>query len=360
MGDNIIKKWTRKDSRREDTSGEIKCLYDIVRAAADSRTVDEFIGKVVGLVRDGMPSPEQSSVRITLRERVYESQGFRTFTYKALAELAAGGEIAGHVEIYSGRDGPCFKEGNYLVKALAGIIGGAVRRIELEQVQEKLIRAERLAAVGELASGVGHELRNPLNVIRNCAYLLKMTLSEKDAEAIKTVAVLDKQVDIANKIITDLLDFTRITPPSPVRVDLKTLINECLSWITVPSQIIVRANLNGITPVRTDPEQISRVFANIISNAIQAMNTGGGELTIETGEDAGFIWIRFRDTGCGIAAANLERIFEPLFTTKHKGIGLGLAISKRLVEENGGKIEVASREGEGATFIVRLPLEKRS
>ena len=359
MTDNLIKKWTRKDSRPADTSGEIKCLYDIGRAAADSRTVDEFAGRVVGLVRDGMRAPEQSSARVTVRGRVYESPGFHTFTFKVTEELAAGGEIIGRVEIYSGRDGPCFKEGNYLVKALAGTIGAAVRRIELEQVQEKLIRAERLAAVGEMASGVGHELRNPLNVIRNCAYLLKMTLAEKDAEAIKTVAVLDKQVDIANKIITDLLDFTRITPPSPVRVDLKILINECLSWITVPSRITVKANLNGSTPVKTDPEQISRVFANIISNAIQAMNTGG-ELTIETGEDAGFIWIRFRDTGCGIAAANLEKIFEPLFTTKHKGIGLGLAISKRLVEENGGRIEVASREGEGATFTVRLPLEKRS
>jgi signal transduction histidine kinase len=230
----------------------------------------------------------------------------------------------------------------------------------MKQVQEKLIRAERLAAVGEMASGVGHELRNPLNVIRNCAYLLKMTLTGRDAEALKIVAVLDKQVDVANKIITDLMDFTRITPPAPVRVDLKTLINECLSWVTIPAQITVKANLNGAAPVRTDPEQISRVLANIISNAIQAMNTGGGELTIETGEEEGLVWISIRDTGCGIPAANLEKIFEPLFTTKHKGIGLGLAISKRLVEENGGKIEVYSREGEGATFTVKLPAGKRS
>ena len=357
----LFKKSSDTGGRQEEIGAEMKCLYEIGQAAGDSRTVDEFIAKAAGLVRETMPSPQQSAVRITLRERVYESPDFQTHAYYIAEELAAGGETIGRVEIYSGQDGPCFKEGNYPVKALAGTIGGAVRRIELEQVQEKLIRAERLAAVGEMASGVGHELRNPLNVIRNCAYLLKMTLSEKnDAEAIKTVAVLDKQVDVANRIITDLLDFTRITPPSPVRVDLKTLINECLTWITVPSRVTVRANLNGAAPLRTDPEQISRVFTNIISNAIQAMNTGSGELDIETGEDAGFIWIRFRDTGCGIAAGNLERIFEPLFTTKHKGIGLGLAISKRLVEENGGKIEVNSREGEGATFTVRLPLEKRS
>ena len=356
----MFKKLTHQDSQHEKTPGEMTCLYKIGRAAEDSATVDDFIGRAVRLVREAMPSPQQAGVRITLRERVYESQDFHTYAYHIAEELMAGGEALGRVEIFSGRDIPYFKQGGDAVKILAGNIGSAVRRIELEQVQQKLIRAERLAAVGELASGVGHELRNPLNVIRNCAYLLKMTLTGKDAEALKTVAVLDKQVDVANKIITDLLDFTRITPPSPVRVDLKTIINECLSWITIPSQVIVKANLNGVAPVRTDPEQISRVFANIIANAIQAMNAGVGELNIETGEEAGFVWIRFRDTGCGISAANLERIFEPLFTTKHKGIGLGLAISKRLIEENGGKIEVYSREGEGATFTVKLPLEKRS
>jgi signal transduction histidine kinase len=236
------------------------------------------------------------------------------------------------------------------------------RTRDMEQVHEKLIRNERLAAVGELASGVGHELRNPLNVIRNCAYLLKLPLiEENDAETVNTLALLDKQIDIANKIVTDLLDFTRITPPSPVRVELKTLINESLSWITVPQQITVRVHTNGNSrPVWTDPEQVSRVFANIIANAIQAMNVGGGELNIETGEDGDFIWVKFRDTGGGIPADCMEKIFEPLFTTKPKGIGLGLAISKRLVEQNGGKIEVASQPGQGATFTVKLPLEKRS
>jgi signal transduction histidine kinase len=90
------------------------------------------------------------------------------------------------------------------------------------------------------------------------------------------------------------------------------------------------------------------------------MNAEGGELAIETGQDRDFVWVKFRDTGYGIPAWNLEKIFEPLFTTKPKGFGLGLAISKRLVEENGGKIEVASQAGQGATFTVKLPLEKAS
>jgi signal transduction histidine kinase len=236
-----------------------------------------------------------------------------------------------------------------------------LRTKDLEQVQEKLIRSERLAAVGELASGVGHELRNPLNVIRNCAYLLNMALTDKegDQEARETLQVLDKQIDIANKIVTDLLDFTRIRPPVQSKIDLRNVIDESLSWVTVPETINIQKNTNGNPlQVKTDAEQISRVFTNIISNAIQSMNQDG-KLSIDTGVEAGYVWIRFVDNGCGIPEENLEKIFEPLFTTKPKGIGLGLAITKRLVEQNGGKIEVSSQPGQGTTFTVKLPLEKR-
>ncbi|MCJ7655562.1 MAG: ATP-binding protein, partial [Dehalococcoidia bacterium] len=276
------------------------------------------------------------------------------------------------------------KKKDHLTKTLTERIGGAIRQVELEQslrgyyeqlekevenrtkdlenVQEKLIRSERLAAVGELASGVGHELRNPLNVIRNCAYLLNMALTEKsDEEATNTLKVLDKQIDIANKIVSDLLDFTRIKPPTQVKADLKNLIDESLSWITVPEKVTVNVNLNGhLKLIKTDPEQMSRVFSNIISNAVQAINGKSGELNISTESDVDYVSILFRDTGCGIPAENLEKIFEPLFTTKPKGIGLGLAISKRLVEQNGGKIEVSSQVGKGTTFTVKLPIEQRS
>jgi signal transduction histidine kinase len=363
---------------------EMKCLYDIGRATGESHSIEEFVARVVTLIPYAMYSPEETTVRITLREKVYKSPNFQKLPSRITENLVVGGETIGLVEIYSNRDNPYLKRKNHLTKTLAERIGGAIRQLELEQslrryyeqleeevinrtrdlekVQEKLIRSERLAAVGELASGVGHELRNPLNVIRNCAYLLKMPLTEKDdADVISTLNVLDKQIDIANKIVTDLLDFTRITPPSPVRVDLKNIINESLSWITVPDNITVKSSLNGhARPVRTDPEQMSRVFANIIANAVQAMSAKGGELNINTGEDNGFTWIKFRDNGCGIPKENIEKIFEPLFTTKTKGIGLGLAISKRLAEQNGGKIEVESKAGQGTTFTVKLPLEKRS
>ena len=379
----VVAMLQKSEQQHRQRMKEMKCLYDIGRASGDSNSIDEFLGKVVTLIPQAMQNPEDTRVRITFHDQVFKSPNFQKFHSKITENLIVNGETIGIVEIYSTRDNPFLKKKNHLTKTLAERIGAAIRGLELEQslrgyyeqlekeveartkdleqVQEKLIRSERLAAVGELASGVGHELRNPLNVIRNCAYLLNMALSEKtDEEASNTLKVLDKQIDIANKIVTDLLDFTRIRPPSQVRADLSNLINESMSWITIPENIKVNVNLNGHAHlVRTDPEQMSRVFSNIISNAIQAMNGKTGELNIGTGADDNYISVLFQDTGSGIPQENLEKIFEPLFTTKPKGIGLGLAISRRLVEQNGGKIEVASQVGQGTTFTVKLPLEKR-
>ena len=362
---------------------EMKCLYDIGRASNDSHSIEEFLGKVVTLIPQAITGQEETRVRITCHDKVYKSPNFQKGRSKVAENLTVNGENIGMIEIYSTLDNPLLKKKTHLTKTIAERIGAAIRQIELEQslngyyeqlekevesrtkdleqVQEKLIRSERLAAVGELASGVGHELRNPLNVIRNCAYLLNMSLTEKtDEEAINTLKTLDKQIDAANKIVTDLLDFTRIRAPQQIRADLKTMLHECVSYLTVPENVKVNVNLNGHTqPVRTDPEQMNRVFTNIISNAIQAMNGKGGELNIDAAVNEDYISVAFKDNGCGIPPENLEKIYEPLFTTKPKGIGLGLAISRRLVEQNGGKIDVISQVGQGTTFTIKLPLEKR-
>ena len=379
----VVAMLQKSEAEHRQRMKEMKCLYDIGKAAEESGSVDEFLSRVVVLIQQAMQPLEESRVRITFRDQVFKSPNFQKSISKITENLVVGGEVLGLVEIYSTRANPYLKKRNHLTKTLAERIGGAIRQVELEnslrhyyeqleneveirtrdleQVQEKLIRSERLAAVGELASGVGHELRNPLNVIRNCAYLLNIPLTEKgDEEAVNTLKVLDKQIDIANKIVTDLLDFTRITPPSQSRVDLNSLIKESLSYVTVPEQISVKASLNGhALHVHTDAEQMGRVFTNIISNAVQAMGGKEGKLDITAGADDAQAWVSFQDTGCGIPEANLNKIFEPLFTTKPKGIGLGLAISKRLVEHNGGKIEVVSQVGQGTTFTVKLPLEKR-
>ena len=362
---------------------EMKCLYDIGKATEDSESTNEFLTTVVSLIPNAIVSQTPTSVRITHQDEVFKSPDFAKTSTKITENLVVNGETVGLVEIYSGRSNPYLKKRNHLAKTLVERIGGALRQLELEQslrqyygqleqevearthdleqVQEKLIRSERLAAVGELASGVGHELRNPLNVIRNCAYLLNMSLDEeKDAEAIASLKVLDKQIDAANKIVTDLLDFTRIKPPTRVIADLNMLINESLTYIEFPERVKLASHLNGHHfQVNADAEQLQRVFTNIMANAVQAMNGKDGELAIDTGEEGGYVWVRFTDTGCGISAEDMEKIFEPLFTTKPKGIGLGLAITRRLVEQNDGKIEVQSEPGKGTAFTVKLPVENR-
>jgi signal transduction histidine kinase len=381
---SVVAMLQKSEQQHRQRIREMKCLYDIGKAAGDSNSVDEFLGKVVTIIPQATRDIEGTGVRITYHDQVYKSLNFEKKANKVTENLIINGENVGIVEIYANHDSPYLKKKDHLTKTLAERIGGAIRQVELEQslrgyyeqlekevdirtkdlekVQEKLIRSERLAAVGELASGVGHELRNPLNVIRNCAYLLNMALSEKtDEEASNTLKVLDKQIDVANKIVSDLLDFTRIKPPTQVKADLKNLIDESLSWITVPEKVAVNVNLNGSQKlIKTDPEQMSRVFFNIISNAVQAMNGKAGKLDINTEPGDEYISVVFSDNGCGIPAENMEKIFEPLFTTKPKGIGLGLAISKRLVEQNGGKIEVSSEVGKGTTFTVKLPIEQRS
>ncbi len=362
---------------------EMKCLYDIGRLAGESGNVDDFLNAIVAMIPHSMQAPSNTRVRVTYKDKVYKTPDFQKNAGKIMEDLTIGGEPSGLLEIYSTTDNPYLKKRNHLAKTLAERISGAIHQIELEQslrsyysqleneveartkdleqVQEKLIRSERLAAVGELASGVGHELRNPLNVIRNCAYLLNMSLGETgDKESAETLQVLDKQIDVANKIVTDLLDFTRIKPPSQVKVEVNNLINESLAYVPLPENVTLDSRLNGHHfQVRTDAEQINRVFTNIITNAVQAMSGRQGKLEIETGEEDGLVWVRFRDNGCGIPPENLEKIYEPLFTTKPKGIGLGLAITRRLIEQNGGKIEVESEVGKGTAFTVKLPLENR-
>jgi len=363
---------------------EMKCLYTIGKEADECSSIEHFLTNIVKIIPEAMLVPAETRIKIKYGEGVYKSPDFYHLPNHIKEPLIANTETIGAIEIYSYRGNPYLDKKNHLAKTLAERISGAIRQIELEQalqkyyshleeeveartkdlaqVQEKLIRAERLAAVGELASGVGHELRNPLNVIRNCAYLLEMSLGDKlESDTKDTLKVLDKQIDAANKIVTDLLDFTRIKPPSQCKVILKDLLDESISYIERPDNIKLTSRLNGNDfSLHTDPDQLNRVFTNIMTNAIQAMKESGGELTIDAEEQNENVVIRFSDTGCGIPPENLEKIFEPLFTTKPKGIGLGLAITKRLIEQNGGNISVTSEMNKGTTFTITLPLDRRN
>jgi len=231
------------------------------------------------------------------------------------------------------------------------------RTWELKDAQEKLVRTEKLAAIGQLAGGVGHELRNPLAAIKTSAYFLKVKLGDAAEEKVrKHLDMLEKQVDACNKIITDLLDFSRPGKTNIEELDINQVVQELVKAISAPKNVEISSGLAADLPkVMADWGQLERVFSNLISNAIQAM-PGGGRLSLGTSQSGGFVEVKVADTGVGIPHENLDKVFEPLFTTKAKGVGLGLAIARALVERQGGTIEVESQVGKGTTFTVRLPI----
>jgi signal transduction histidine kinase len=240
------------------------------------------------------------------------------------------------------------------------------RTAELQDVQEQLVRQEKLAVLGQLAGGVGHELRNPLGVIKNAAYLLNLVLDKPAAETAEALEILAKEVGTAEKIISSLLDYARARPPTRREVDLNGVVREALSRVSqlAASNVEVVLDLDEDLPlVPADPDQLCQVVDNLVRNGVQAMapeRMGEGQearLVVRTAaEGAEWVMVSVADTGEGISEEHLEEIFEPLFTTKARGIGLGLALVKTLVEGHGGHIEVESQLGEGSTFAMWLPL----
>jgi PAS domain S-box-containing protein len=229
--------------------------------------------------------------------------------------------------------------------------------------QEQLVRQERLAVLGQLSGGIAHELRNPLGAISNSAYFLNLALKEPDPKVKNALDILEREVRTCAGIISSLLDFARGRPPARREVDLKHIVHGAISRTPIPENIKVVTRLAEELPtIQADAEQLEQVFGNLILNALQAMTLpgkkpGGGQLLIQAKvRGPGWVSISFTDTGVGIAQENLEKIFEPLFTTRSRGIGLGLALVKMLVEGHGGSIQVESVVGQGSAFTVKLPL----
>ncbi len=231
---------------------------------------------------------------------------------------------------------------------------------ELKRTQEQLLRAERLAIIGELAATVGHELRNPLGVIGNASYYLNVKLSDIVDERVKRqLEILEREVNTCNKIVVDLLDFSRPRMPAMARTNINAVVEQALSRSRIPDNLkVVNGLEEGLPQVMADSDQIRQVFLNIVSNAAQAMDDRG-KLEIRTRKKGDFVEIEFEDDGSGISKENLGKIFDPLFTTKAKGIGLGLAVSKALIKGHHGIIEVRSELDKGTIFTVKLPIDEK-
>ena len=233
---------------------------------------------------------------------------------------------------------------------------------ELREMQEQLVRSERLAAIGQLAGGVGHELRNPLGAIKNAAYYVKgkvaeSELSQKEPRVMEFLDIMDDEVNASNKIISDLLGFSRVGKPSVSPARIEKVIEDALSRTAIPENIEVTKKLDTELPeIDIDPDQIQQVLVNMITNAVEAMPEGG-KLTIAARGKGKFLEVEIADTGCGIPQEAVDKIFDPLFTTRAKGIGLGLAVCKAIIDRHKGNIQVESQVRKGTTFTIKLPLK---
>ncbi|HSV49371.1 MAG TPA: CHASE4 domain-containing protein, partial [Candidatus Acidoferrales bacterium] len=236
---------------------------------------------------------------------------------------------------------------------------GIIRDVtEKKLLEQRLLRSQRLAAIGELASMVGHDLRNPLAAIRNADYYMKKKCVECNKPEVMTMlGVVDKAIDHANCIINDLLEYSKeirldIAPSSP-----KRLLEKALPMIVVPENIQL-IDSTTYTELRVDETKVTRVYVNLLKNAIDALPEGG-TIEVKSWQENDDVSISFTDNGQGIPPEMLAKIFSPLFTTKAQGMGLGLSISKRVVEAHGGKISVVSEVGKGTAFTLTFPVEPK-
>ena len=250
-----------------------------------------------------------------------------------------------------------------------------VRRgtLQLKEAQMELLRREKLAILGIVAGNVGNELRNPLGVMSNAVFFLESQLADAGDSVREYLEIIRQEIEGSQRVLSDFIDFFRSITPKVKDIPVGELINRSQAGCVVPDNVTVSVELPETLPVvKVDPSQMRQVFQNLITNAVQAMPDGGalrisarrapgpGKIPLSEPRssipDPGFIEISVTDTGVGIAPENMEKIFQPLFSTKSRGIGLGLAISQQLTEANGGRIEVESRLGDGTTFTVKLPI----
>ncbi|MCX7854393.1 MAG: response regulator [Anaerolineae bacterium] len=280
-------------------------------------------------------------------------------------------QVIGALELADKIGGPFTETDRDLLQTLAGSVAVAVENAQLyaevndyaralERSQAQLIQAEKMAAIGRLAASIAHEINNPLQAIHNTIHLAMTDRlpAEKRGEYL---GMAQKEVERLIEIVQRMLEFYRPSKGGIVQVDVNRLLQDALAIADKRLQhgsIRVSARFAEKLPLILGvPDQLTQVFLNIIINAVEAM-PDGGELRVGTllTEDQRWVLVAFRDSGPGLTAEQIAHIFEPFYTTKPSGTGLGLAISYGIVERHGGTIEVSSQPGQGATFVVRLPV----
>jgi len=228
----------------------------------------------------------------------------------------------------------------------------------LRLAHERMINQERLAAAGQFATGMAHEIKNPLSAIKTFAEYLPEKYQDHQFRE-KFSRIVQSEIDRINTIVRELLEFAKPAPPQLQPVHLSQVLDETL---TLFSNRILKQGVelhrafheNGLT-IQADPKQLKQVMLNLLLNSLEAMENGG-RLDIETAERGDYLVLKVTDNGCGISDEHQRRLFDPFFTTKERGMGLGLAVVKGIIERHGGKIFLSSRLGQGTTVELYLPV----
>ena len=247
---------------------------------------------------------------------------------------------------------------NRLNEELEGRVQERTR--ELRETQAELLKKEKLATLGQVSGGIAHEIRNPLNAVKTSAYYLLNARNPSEQKTKEHLERIDRQVTLIDNVVTALSDVARMPEPNLVNHDLRPIVENILKTVSLPDNIEIIFELPAAPVlVRVDEHQVPIVLRNLVRNARDAMPEGG-KLTVGINASSEANTVFVRDTGIGIEAKDLERITEPLFSTKARGMGLGLAISQAIVEKNQGKLSVESTLGSGSTFSVSFPASPQS
>lgn len=233
---------------------------------------------------------------------------------------------------------------------------------EDRKLEERLREAEHLSAVGELSRSIAHEIRNPLNFISLSIDHIRKKYKPSDKEQgvnfEELVSSIKHEIHRLDKLVGDFLDYGRPLKLKVRNTDIEAVLNSVVGISKARAElekITIQREYNFLPELKVDPELIKTCVLNVVMNAFQAM-PGGGILTINTEKVNGKFVLSIKDTGHGVSKENLTKVFEPLFTTKANGLGLGLATTKRVIEEHGGSIDLETTEGRGSNFIIGLPV----
>lgn len=232
------------------------------------------------------------------------------------------------------------------------------RTRQLAEAHERLERTERLAALGRFAGALAHELRNPLSVVANAVgYLTMPGVQISPEEQTETMQVIRRQVEMAARIVDNTLDFANPKPLELKKGVINADIEKALAVTVIPQGITVEKEYRSAKEILCDHFLLEHVFTNLIRNGIQAIKESG-TVRIKTADEKGHVTVTIEDTGSGISPEDMKKLFEPLFSRKPRGIGLGLYIVKGIVKRHKGTVDMKSELGKGTTVVVRLPIEK--